>query len=316
MPTSAPDEKPAHSNPDERPPPPAPDDPLKGLIPRMSTDSAVLLCAVGIALCFFAPWITLDRNISGSKLSGAAVFFWAIPLLALATIGVRKNKVQLRYFGTTTAVVVWLAAVYWFVKSASFGLPGLQWGASLSLMLSLALFGLVGENRVTAAADFVAKKLNTRKGELSEHWGSYMPNIHFSAREFYEKIEAEIRAKRWPDVQLLRVIYTEAGLFSHKREYLRVVRQRQCFDICAAPYGVDYFFSLRELIIPAIVTVRVLLATTLGGFFGRIISPISRPFARCIFATVSFRFWHLVSVQRSQTGTDQSRCGIDEGPCL
>ncbi len=236
-------------------------------MPRTATDTAVVVCALGIALCFFAPWITLDRNIGGYNLTGAAGLFWIIPPLAIATIVVHRNKVHLRNVGTITAVVVWMAALHWLLKSFSFGMPGLQWGASLSLMLSLGLFALVGENRLTATADFVARKLNSRKGELCAHWGGYMPNLHFSAREFYAKIEAEIRAKRWPDVQLLRVIYTEAGLLSHKREYLRVVRQRQCFDICAAPYGVDYFFSLRELVIPAVVTVRALLATTLGVLF-------------------------------------------------
>lgn len=35
----------------------------------------------------------------------------------------------------------------------------------------------------------------------------------------------------------------EAGMFSGKREYLRVTRGRFTFDICAAPYGTGFFFS-------------------------------------------------------------------------
>jgi len=62
-----------------------------------------------------------------------------------------------------------------------------------------------------------------------------------------------------------RVEYREAGLLSHSREYLRIIRQRQLFDVCAARFGKDSFFSLREAEIPAVVDLPVFFALALSG---------------------------------------------------
>jgi len=46
-----------------------------------------------------------------------------------------------------------------------------------------------------------------------------------------------------PNVTLSRVTHSQSGIFSAKREYLRVVRNEYIFDICAAPFGNGFFFS-------------------------------------------------------------------------
>jgi hypothetical protein len=107
--------------------------------------------------------------------------------------------------------------------------------------------------------DLAMRKLNSRTAEVFTHWGSVLPGIHFSAQELYAKIETEIRDRQWPGVEFLRIAHSEAGLLSHKREYLRVIRQRQVFDFCAATFGKDYFFTLREAEMKAEVTPSTLL---------------------------------------------------------
>jgi hypothetical protein len=49
-------------------------------------------------------------------------------------------------------------------------------------------------------------------------------------------------AKEAP-VRPQRVDWSEGGLLSAKREYLRATYGRYSFDICAAPFGKDFFFS-------------------------------------------------------------------------
>ena len=47
--------------------------------------------------------------------------------------------------------------------------------------------------------------------------------------------------------------YAEGGLLSEKRVYLRLLRERLAFDLCAAPFGTTYFFSCRTVHSPPVV---------------------------------------------------------------
>ena len=76
---------------------------------------------------------------------------------------------------------------------------------------------------------------------------SYTPvdKFQFSTQEFYAEVEKELIARQVPDLTISRVDFHEAGFFSEKRTYLRLTRERLAFDICAAPFGHVFFFSLR-----------------------------------------------------------------------
>jgi hypothetical protein len=145
------------------------------------------------------------------------------------------------------------------VAIASFGLlPGGEaYGAQLARLCVLSLLVLSANPAIVKSTDLAMRRLNSQKAEVFTHFGSVLPGIQFSAQEFYANLENEIRTRQWPGVEFLRVLHSEAGLLSHKREYLRVVRQRQVFDVCAAHFGTDYFFTLRE----AEITAQLTLAT-------------------------------------------------------
>jgi hypothetical protein len=76
---------------------------------------------------------------------------------------------------------------------------------------------------------------------------SYTPvdKFQFSTQEFYAEVEKELIARQVPDLTISRVDFHEGGFFSEKRTYLRLTRERLAFDICAAPFGHVFFFSLR-----------------------------------------------------------------------
>jgi hypothetical protein len=59
------------------------------------------------------------------------------------------------------------------------------------------------------------------------------------------------------------VVFSEGGIGSPQREYLRVQRNRIAFDICSAPYGNGHFFSWWLARIPP----RFGIFATLGIFF-------------------------------------------------
>lgn len=95
---------------------------------------------------------------------------------------------------------------------------------------------------LTNAMPFSSKRQS--KSVLS-HWYILMDNFQFSTQEFYVAIEKELTARRAPGLIISKVDFYEGGALSDKRTYLRLTRERLAFDICAAPFGREYFFSLR-----------------------------------------------------------------------
>ncbi|TAL06248.1 MAG: hypothetical protein EPO07_02150 [Verrucomicrobia bacterium] len=248
-------------------PTPQLDTPSPALRPHSPQNIAVTLCALGLVAAFFAPWARHSQFVSGFTfyhLVPGARLLWIIPVLALATFLRHRSPVARKWFGTVTAIAAWIGVGYFTVKAQSIGNPRFAWGATLTSLLSFALFAFSGERRIIAPIDLVARKLSSRKANVYSHSGALTPGIHFSVQEFYDTVEKAIRAKQWPGVETVRIHYTEAGVLSHKREYLRIIRQRHLFDICAATFGKDYFFSVREAEIPTVIDLRALFVLMVG----------------------------------------------------
>ena len=74
-------------------------------------------------------------------------------------------------------------------------------------------------------------------------WSALVEGLQWSPKEFYGSVEQALQRRQLPDISLSRVSYAEGGLFSAKREYLRVMRKDHIFDICGAPFGTGFFFS-------------------------------------------------------------------------
>jgi hypothetical protein len=89
--------------------------------------------------------------------------------------------------------------------------------------------------------------------QVFDHWYTLVAGEHFSSAEFYERVEKELAAQKLPGLGVSRVDLSEGGPLSDKREYLRMQRERLRFDVCAAPVGVNYFFSYRFYALPAVV---------------------------------------------------------------
>ncbi len=81
-----------------------------------------------------------------------------------------------------------------------------------------------------------------RSAEVISHWHHSVEGLSTSTLDFYTALERALKAKETP-VAFERTTWNERGLLSAKREYLRVSLDRLSFDICAAPFGKDFFFS-------------------------------------------------------------------------
>lgn len=90
----------------------------------------------------------------------------------------------------------------------------------------------------------------TQKSREYSRWNHLFPRCQFSPLEYYAALEGALAEKKIPELEMGRVTWKERGLFSARREYLRVERGQYVFDICAAPFGEDFFFSSWLLIMP------------------------------------------------------------------
>jgi hypothetical protein len=97
--------------------------------------------------------------------------------------------------------------------------------------------------------------LKTKPAEVLSHWYTPVPNFSASTSDFYARIEAELAAHKVPGLRISRVDFSEGGAFSDKRQYLRMTRERLVFDVCAAPFGTNYFYSCRFAELPVKVSI-------------------------------------------------------------
>jgi len=79
--------------------------------------------------------------------------------------------------------------------------------------------------------------------DVVSHWHKLFGNFQTSTQDFYASVERGLESRKIPGLKTSRVKFSEGGVLSPDREYLRVTGDRHTFDMCAAPFGTGYFFS-------------------------------------------------------------------------
>jgi len=140
-----------------------------------------------------------------------------------------------------------------------------------------------------------------KKGDILDSWIYFADSFNFPPKEFYAAIEKEMTARKIPGMEISREEFSEGGLLSDKRIYLRLFRERLALYTCAAPFGTGYFFSFRAVYVPALVRLWHILV--LWFFFGVInallIALLGFTFAGVAFITLLFA---IAAVFRNATG--------------
>lgn len=78
---------------------------------------------------------------------------------------------------------------------------------------------------------------------IISHWSTMIEGLDASPKEFFEAVEQVLAAKELPDAKTSRINWSEGGILSQKREYLRIKRKDHAYDICGAPFGNGFFVS-------------------------------------------------------------------------
>jgi hypothetical protein len=78
---------------------------------------------------------------------------------------------------------------------------------------------------------------------IISHWYRLFEGLQESPKETYKSIESAIKKRELPDTSITNINLIEGGPLSARREYLRVTRKENVFDICVAPFGKGMFIS-------------------------------------------------------------------------
>lgn len=105
------------------------------------------------------------------------------------------------------------------------------------------------------------------------HWYTLIENLQTSPMEFYASVGKAIERRQVPDAKTDRIDWKEGGVFSAKREYLRVRRKEYLFDICGAPFGTGFFISWWLGEVPSGLWALLSDLPAIGWFFRLFIRP-------------------------------------------
>lgn len=113
-------------------------------------------------------------------------------------------------------------------------------------------------------------KFFSPRDEIIVHWIGFAESFQMPSSDFYDAVERELEAQKVPGLEKSRIEFAEGGLLSDRRVYLRMLRERLVFDVCAAPFGRNYVFSCRLVQLPLGIKPMELLIFLIcvGLFFG------------------------------------------------
>jgi hypothetical protein len=80
---------------------------------------------------------------------------------------------------------------------------------------------------------------------IISHWCKLIGDLKSSPKHFYLRLEQVLQERQVPALASASIAWREGGPLSAKRLYLRLLRERVVFDVCAAPFGTGFFVSWR-----------------------------------------------------------------------
>jgi hypothetical protein len=84
---------------------------------------------------------------------------------------------------------------------------------------------------------------NIPVSNVLSHWSHFFQSFAMSSNVFYEELEKTLQSHEMPNAQISKTTHKEGGILSAAREYLRIKHGDIVFDVCAAPFGKDFFIS-------------------------------------------------------------------------
>lgn len=81
--------------------------------------------------------------------------------------------------------------------------------------------------------------------QMLSEWHHFVGGLAQPSEQFYADVEASVERREIPGLEFRRVEFKEGGMFSAKRQYLRVKRDDLYFDIFGGTFAKGFFISER-----------------------------------------------------------------------
>ncbi len=129
-----------------------------------------------------------------------------------------------------------------------------------------------------------------KRGEVLNSWILSADGFSCSPQEFYATVEQQLATRKIPKMAITRQEFSEGGLLSDQRIYLRMMRERLAIVTCAAPFGNIFFFSCRTVYVPALVRLWHIIAASIFFYVVArlLIIPLGLTFAAIALITLVF----------------------------
>ena len=95
------------------------------------------------------------------------------------------------------------------------------------------------------ASQASSKKSDSTDNQLLSYWCRLFDKPLCSPTEFYALVEENLKKWEIPALEGGYIDLRESNMFSDKRLYLQLNREKLVFEVCAAPFGTGYFVSSR-----------------------------------------------------------------------
>lgn len=248
------------------PQPSAPPDSSTAPSPHSPAERALAVCGLVLLIGFLLPWYQAYPNKITpwmlSEASDGGKVIWFVPVfgfLLLAAVSAR-NSVKLVARLTGAAAVLCVIGIR-TTMPPGVSITAVGW---LMVWVGCLLPVLASDARDPMRRNPKPGRFLRRKAGLVSHWFVLLEDFNTSTNDFYAAIEAEVKQRKLPLADVGHVEFAEGGPLSAERDYLRFRHERLVIDLCAAPYGTDYFFSLRVCELPIHFGFFELLLTLMG----------------------------------------------------
>jgi hypothetical protein len=145
----------------------------------------------------------------------------------------------------------------------------------------------------------------TKDSEFLSHWNKPFEDFNTSPSDFYTVVETAFLKHEAPDAEVSRVTWKERGLLSAERIYLRFERGKHVCDVCAAPFGKDFFFSSWLVMIPPSLTLMHWFGMGITFFFFPFLSGLLGFFKGLFFLVAALLFlWYSIRAESVKVNTE------------
>lgn len=111
-----------------------------------------------------------------------------------------------------------------------------------------------------------------KRPDVLKHWYALLAKYQCDIQAFYDSIQAELESQQVPGLKMEIVEFAEGGLLSAKRFYLRMSREMLVFDVCAAPFGTNFFFTCRFAELPIMLHLWEVFVLLFVGLIGLVMA--------------------------------------------